>query len=589
MALIGIQNVSMAYGGPKLLDQATLYIERGERICLVGRNGEGKSTLMRLLTGEEKPDRGEVIRQAGVRVGFLPQEVPGAMDGAVTHIVGQGTSGRHDEWEADQRVRLMIERLGLRPADPFNVLSGGQKRRVLLARALVAEPDILLLDEPTNHLDLESIDWMESMLLRYAGSVIFVTHDRAFLRRLATRIVELDRGKISSWDCPYDRYLERRQEALLAEEKHNALFDKKLAQEEVWVRQGIKARRTRNEGRVRALKKLREERRQRREQIGKVNLEWSAAEMSGRKVITAKKVSFAWAGTPLVRDFSMSIMRGDKIGLIGPNGCGKTTLLKILLQQLAPQTGRVEHGARVAAAYFDQHRELLDENKSVAENVAGDNDHVVINGARRHVLSYLEDFLFAPDRSRTPVRALSGGERNRLLLARLFTIPANVLVLDEPTNDLDMETLELLEELLVDFPGTVLLVSHDREFLNNVVTSSLVFEGEGVVREYVGGYDDWLAQRPKPVETKPALAEEKPDPPPPARSRKLTNREREELAALPARIEQLERELAALQAALHDPDLYRKPPGEVKAATDRATSLPAEIDAAYARWHELEG
>ncbi len=589
MALIGLNNVTIAYGGPLLLDGATMHLERRERVCLIGRNGEGKSTLMRILTGAETPDAGERIVQAGVRVGFLPQEVPGSLPGRVRDVVEAEAPRHEDEWERHERVRLLVERLGLDADAVYDTLSGGQKRRCLLARALISEPDVLLLDEPTNHLDLASIEWLETLLLRYPGAILFVTHDRAFLRRLATRIVELDRGRLASWNHPYDRYLELREEAALAEEKANALFDKKLAQEEVWVRQGIKARRTRNEGRVRALKKLREERRARREVSGTATLEINQAALSGRKVITAEGVSYAWGDRPILRDLSTRIMRGDKIGIIGPNGCGKSTLLKVLLKQLAPDTGTVEHGTQLQIAYFDQHREALDDTKSVAENVCGEDTHVVINGARRHVLSYLQDFLFAPDRARTPVRALSGGERNRLLLAKLFTRPANLIVLDEPTNDLDMETLELLEDLLVEFPATILLVSHDRAFLNNVATSTLVFEEHGIVREYVGGYDDWLAQRALPAASttttpEPAIPAAKPAP---RDTKKLTNRERQELETLPARIEAMEQELAALQDQLNDPAFYKAPPDEVKKATEALPKLTAAIEAAYARWSDL--
>ena len=588
MALIGLNNVSIAYGGPLLLDGATLYLERKERVCLIGRNGEGKSTLMKILTREEKPDSGEVVMQAGVRVGFLPQEVPGSLPGRVFDVVITEAPAHEDEWQQDERVRLLVERLGLDPEATYNALSGGQKRRALLARALISEPDVLLLDEPTNHLDLASIEWLESMLLRFPGAILFVTHDRAFLRRLATRIIELDRGQVSNWDHPYDRYLELRQEALLAEEKHAALFDKKLAQEEVWIRQGVKARRTRNEGRVRALKKLREERRQRREISGTAVIEVNQASISGRKVITATGVSFAWDGQPVIRDLSARIMRGDKIGVIGPNGCGKSTLLKLLLRQLEPQSGIVEHGTQLQIAYFDQHREALDENRTVAENVCGEDAHVVINGARRHILSYLQDFLFAPDRSRTPVKALSGGERNRLLLAKLFTQPANLLVLDEPTNDLDMETLELLEDLLVEFNGTILLVSHDRAFINNVATSTLVFEGDGRVQEYVGGYDDWLNQKAAAEKiTEQAEAARIAASAPAARGKKLTNRERQELDGLPARIESLEYAHTELQNQINDPAFYRSPADDVRRATEKLAALGGEIATAYARWTEL--
>jgi ATP-binding cassette subfamily F protein uup len=588
MALIGLNNVSIAYGGPLLLDGATLYLERKERVCLIGRNGEGKSTLMKILTREEKPDSGEVVMQAGVRVGFLPQEVPGSLPGRVFDVVITETHDHEDEWQQDERVRLLVERLGLDPEAAYDSLSGGQKRRALLARALISEPDVLLLDEPTNHLDLASIEWLESMLLRFSGAILFVTHDRAFLRRLATRIIELDRGHVSNWDHPYDRYLELRQEALLAEEKHAALFDKKLAQEEVWIRQGVKARRTRNEGRVRELKKLREERRQRREISGTATIEVNQASLSGRKVITASGVTFDWGGQPVIHNLSARIMRGDKIGVIGPNGCGKSTLLKLLLRQLEPQSGLVEHGTQLQIAYFDQHREALDENRTVAENVCGEDAHVVINGARRHILSYLQDFLFAPDRSRTPVKALSGGERNRLLLAKLFTQPANLLVLDEPTNDLDMETLELLEDLLVEFTGTILLVSHDRAFINNVATSTLVFEGEGRVQEYVGGYDDWLNQKAA-AEKVSAQAESarSAGTNPAVRGKKLTNRERQDLDGLPARIESLEYAHTELQNQINDPAFYRSPAEDVRRATEKLAMLSEEIAAAYARWTEL--
>jgi ATP-binding cassette subfamily F protein uup len=595
MALLGLNQVRMAYGGPWLLDGVTLQIERNERISLVGRNGEGKSTLLRLLTGEEQPDGGEVVRQAGVRVGFLPQQVPGAMPGTAAEIVAAALVGLHEEWEADQRVRLTLEQLGMDPDARFTPLSGGQKRRVLLARALVTEPDVLVLDEPTNHLDLASIDWLEQFLLRYSGSLVFVTHDRAFLRRLATRIVELDRGQLSSWSCSYDRYLALRQEQLEGEEKQRALFDKKLAQEEAWIRQGIKARRTRNEGRVRALEQLRRERQARREQAGRVQVAAQHAATGGQKVLVAENVGFAWDGKPVFRGLNTRILRGDKVGIIGPNGCGKSTLLQVLLGRLVPGEGKVEQGTGLEIAYFDQHREALDEDRSVAENVAGESTHVVLNGQRRHVLSYLEDFLFAPDRSRTLVKALSGGERNRLLLARLFTKPANLLVLDEPTNDLDLETLELLENLLVEFPGTILLVSHDRDFLNEVVTSTLVFGEGGRVEEYVGGYDDWLDQRgavaveSAVVSERVGLGAARPVAATAAGGgKKLSNKEREELGALPARIEALEAESEGLAARMQDPAFYRGAADAVAAATARMAVLPTELEAAYARWHVLE-
>ena len=586
MALLGLNDVTMSYGGPALLDAVSLQIERGERIALVGRNGEGKSTLLRLLAGSEKPDRGVITIQNGVRVGTLPQSVPRELPGTVLEIAEDGGG---DDWEIADRAYQAVVRLGLDPDALFNSLSGGQKRRALLARALARQPEVLLLDEPTNHLDLDSIDWLEHFLLRYPGALLFVTHDRAFLRRLATRIVELDRGRLTSWAHGYDRYLALRQELREAEEKQNALFDKKLAQEETWIRQGVKARRTRNEGRVRALMELRRQRSLRRSELGSATMAIQSAELSGRKVITATDLAYAWDGVPAVAGFSATILRGDKIGMIGPNGCGKTTLLKLLLGQLAPQSGKVEHGTNLEIAYFDQHREVLKDDLSVAENVAGENDFVVIDGRRRHVISYLEDFLFPPDRSRAKVRVLSGGERNRLLLARLFTKPSNLLVLDEPTNDLDADTLELLEDLLVEYTGTVLLVSHDRDFLNEVVSSTFVFEGGGRVTEYVGGYDDWVRQRPAAAAGDEEEAPAPPPPPPAAKpARKLSFKQKHELEQLPARIEQLEQELEALHQKLADPAFFKSAGDEVRRASERAEKIPPELETAYARWQELE-
>lgn len=585
MALLSLQNIEISYGGPKLLNSASLQIESGERICLLGRNGEGKSTLLRIIAGEEQPDAGEIICQAGTKVGYLQQKVPDGLDVTVYDLVKEGAPTHFDEWERDQKTKKSIAKMGLDPDALFDSLSGGQKRRALLGRALVLEPDVLVLDEPTNHLDIESIQWLENFLFRYQGSVLFVTHDRAFLRKLANRIVELDRGKMTSWVCGYDKFLERKQILLESEEKQNAVFDKKLAQEETWIRKGIKARRTRNEGRVRALEKMRGERSQRRNVSGAATILVQEAERSGRKVITAKNLSYAWGSEPIVKDFSTKIMRGDKIGIIGPNGCGKTTLINLLLEQLTPQQGEVELGTKLEVAYFDQHRVQLDDDKSVAQNVSGDNDHVMFQGRRRHVLSYLEDFLFPPDRSRTAVRALSGGERNRLLLAKVFTNPCNVLVLDEPTNDLDMETLELLEDLLVEFSGTLLLVSHDRAFLNSVVTSTLVFEGEGQIGEFVGGYDDWIAQRAaaeKEAGTNGSKGKKMRTP------QKLTNKERYELRDLPKMIEKLEADLDALHQRMNEADFYRNSEQEVKLATERVEALPQELEDAYARWESLE-
>ena len=626
MSLITLQAVDYGVGGPLLLENVDLAIEANERVCIVGRNGAGKSTLLRLLAGEIAPDDGVITRSG--RVTGLAQEVPAQLSGTVFDVVsmGLGELGAdiahyhhllHDGdaidmaalgavqarieanngWQIEQRVEQTIARLDLPEDAEFAALSGGMKRRVLLAQALVAAPDVLLLDEPTNHLDIESIAWLEEFLKDFAGSVVFVTHDRAFLRRLATRIVEIDRGQVTSWPGDYDNYLRRREERLHAEAQANALFDKKLAQEEVWIRQGIKARRTRNEGRVTALKAMRRERAERREQTGSVSMAAAAAEKSGKRVFVAKDVHFAFDRV-LVRDFSTVVQRGDKIGLIGPNGSGKTTLLKLLLGELAPQRGEVVAGANLEIAFFDQLRGALREDWNALDNVSEGREFIEINGSRKHVLGYLQDFLFSPERARAPITKLSGGERNRLLLAKLFARPSNVLVLDEPTNDLDVETLELLEELLADYSGTVILVSHDRDFLDNVVTSALVMEGDGCVGEYVGGYSDWLRQRPVAAEraVSPARKSAKPAKqvaPTPAAAvvagkRKLGFKEQRELEQLPARIETLEADIAALTAQLQDPAFYAGGAAAVTAANARLSELQSELDAAYARWSDLE-
>jgi len=583
MALLSLQNVHKAFGGPQLLDDATLQIERGERICLVGRNGEGKSTLLKIVSGFIEPDAGEIIRQPGLKVRRLRQNVPTDLTGTVEELVFQGLEDPHDDWNSHQAVDKAVSLVGLENDLRYEELSGGQKRRALLARALVCEPDILVLDEPTNHLDIESIQWLENFLGRYKGTLLFVTHDRTFLRRLATRIVEIDRGRLHNWACDYDTYLTRKQALLDGEAEQWAQFDKKLAQEEIWIRKGIKARRTRNEGRVRELEKMRSSRSQRRERAGSVNMQLTEAGLSGRKVITAKNISYDYDGVPILGNFSSGIVRGDKIGIIGPNGCGKTTLIKLLLGELQPKSGTVDHGTKLEVAYFDQHRAALDETKSVAENVCPE-EFITIGNAKKHVLGYLQDFLFTPDRARQKVGVLSGGERNRLLLAKLFTKASNVLVLDEPTNDLDAETLELLEELLANYEGTLLLVSHDRSFLNNVVTSTLVFEGEGRVNEYPGDYDDWLDQRKagesQRVENQKVKTR---------KSRKLSNKERAELQALPKLIEQLEAEQDVLHGAMADPAFYQKPKDEIAAATARAEEIPKKLDAAFERWEALEG
>jgi ATP-binding cassette subfamily F protein uup len=627
MPLLSIDNLSIAFGAEKLLDGASFQLEAGERVCLIGRNGTGKTTLLRLLADELHPDGGDIWRQPGLRVATLAQELPADTTATVFEIVAGGLEGlgallaeyheaaiqlahastpeamrkmerlqhdleARDGWRWQQRVETVISRLQL-PADtPLAELSGGWRRRVLLGRALVRDPDVLLLDEPTNHLDLETIQWLEDELLEFRGGLLFVTHDRALLQRLATRLLELDRGALTSWPGDYATFLEKKAALLEVEARHNAKFDKNLAQEEVWIRQGIKARRTRNEGRVRALLDLREERRQRREQLGKANFALEQAETSGKLVIEAQNVSYAWQDIPLIRDFSARIMRGDRIGLIGPNGSGKTTLLNLLLGRLQPDAGQVRHGTKLETAYFDQLREQLDPEQTVLDSVAGGRETIEINGQRRHIIGYLGDFLFTAQRARSPVKSLSGGERNRLLLARLFTKPANLLVMDEPTNDLDLETLELLEELLLDYTGTLLLVSHDRAFLDNVVTSCLVFESDGGIREYVGGYTDWLRQRPAPepaplVKPKPASAPT-PKPSRTATPVKLSYNERRELERLPARIEELEQRQQELHAATADPAFYRRESTVVSQQLEELRVVESELEAAYGRWEELE-
>jgi ATP-binding cassette subfamily F protein uup len=628
MPLLALEDVSIGFGREPLLDHARLEIEAGERVCLIGRNGAGKSTLLRIVAGTLAPDAGTVWRQPGLRVAQLEQELPAADGATVLEVVTGGLPElgalladyhhaahaladdpgqlrrleelqhaleARDGWRLHERVEEMLGRLAL-PADArMAELSGGWRRRVALARALVAAPDLLLLDEPTNHLDIEVIQWLEDALLEHRGGVLFVTHDRALLTRLATRILELDRGALTSWPGDYPRFLARKAALLAEEARHQALFDAKLAQEEAWIRQGIQARRTRNEGRVRALEALRAERRRRREVPGRARIAVEDAPASGRLVIEAEHLSYAWNGTPVVRDLSLRILRGDRIGLIGPNGAGKTTLLRLLLGELRPDAGRVRLGTRLQVAYFDQLREQLDLERTVAENVA-EGEHLDVGGQRRHVIGYLQDFLFAPERARAPVRTLSGGERNRLLLARLFARPANLLVLDEPTNDLDIETLELLEERLLEFAGTILVVSHDRAFVDQVVTSTLAFEGEGRVFEYVGGYQDWLRQRRTPAEAParragggvagvPRGRQRAERPAAPARR---SYKEERELAALPERIEALEREQEELAAAMGQAAFHRGDPAEQARARERLAAIAAELEAAYGRWEELE-
>ena len=593
MALIGMRDVCIGFGGALLLDHAGFNIERGERVCLLGRNGTGKSTLLRLLNGDLVPDEGEISYMQSTRVSFLPQEVPEAAPGTVSEVVaaGLGETGDADGWTRSNRVEKTLTRMDLSGAERYENLSAGLKRRVMLAKALVSEPDVLLLDEPTNHLDIGAIGWMEDFLTRYEGALLFVTHDRSFLQKVATRTVELDRGRLIDWSCDFETFQSRKNAVLSAEAGQRKRFDDKLAREEAWIRQGVKARRTRNEGRVRELEKLRTERQARRELIGSVRMKTQDAVNSGKLVIEVEAVSYGYAELqPVIEDFSTLVMRGDKIGIIGPNGSGKTTLLRILLAELPPAEGTVRHGVNLQIAYFDQLRAQLDEDKSVAENVGGGNDTILFNGKPRHIIGYLGDFLFSPERARAPVRTLSGGERNRLLLACMFTRPSNLLVLDEPTNDLDLETLELLEDLLLDYPGTLLLVSHDRTFLNNVATSTLALEGEGKVREYVGGYDDWVRQRQPPAGSIPAPPPVKPENPRPKRPPKpgLGYKEQRELAALPEAIETLEAEREKLYRSMSDPEFYRQNGADAPTALANLKSLEDQLEESYRRWEFLE-
>ena len=617
MALISASNLSLSFSGPLLLDDISLQLHEGDRVCLLGRNGEGKSTLMRILAREFPSDSGEVRWSKDLTIASLPQEVPASLGGTVYQVVadGAGEAGlclaalryeaspdiavdpplvarahrmldEQGAWSVTQKIDTVITHLDLDPDADFASLSGGLKRKTLLARALAGDPDILCLDEPTNHLDIASIRWLEEFLAKQVRTLFFVTHDRMFLRHVANRILELDRGQLVDWACDYDTFLKRKADVLATEEALWKRFDQKLKEEEVWIRQGIKARRTRNEGRVRALKTMREERRQRRERTGNVSMQIQEARTSGTLVLEVKNISFAWEGRPVIRDFSCNVMRGDKVGIVGPNGVGKTTLLKLLLGDLEPQAGAVRQGTKLEVAYSDQMRSILDDTKTARDIVGEGADFIDVNGNRRHVIGYLKDFLFTPERAQTPVSVLSGGERNRLLLAKLFTRPCNVLVLDEPTNDLDQETLELLEELIGDFSGTVLVVSHDREFLNNTVTSCFVFEGHGRVVEYAGGYDDWLTQRPVVEEKTPVLP--RPERVKAPRARKLTYKESRELEALPERIEALEGDIAQLQERMNDPEFYTNDHTVVATEAARLDVLESELDELLTRWDELE-
>jgi ABC transport system ATP-binding/permease protein len=595
MPAVRLDKVCLSFGLKPLLDNVSLQLRKRERVCLLGRNGEGKSSLLQLITRQLRPDAGEVWVRPGARVASLAQEVSPGSDALVRNVVLGGIEPSHEEdWQAQLQVDQVIARLGLDGDALMSGLSGGWRRRVMLARALAAAPDVLLLDEPTNHLDIDAITWLENMMIEFPGALFFISHDRSFVRRLATKIVELDRGRLSVWPGGYDDYVLQKRVALEVEAKHAALFDKKLAQEEAWIRQGVEARRTRNEGRVRALEQLRIQRRERRERPGTVELRAQDASPSGRLVFEAEHVSHSFGASPIITDFSVRIMRQDRIGIIGPNGCGKTTLIRLLVGDLEPTSGSIKRGTNLQPAYFDQQREQLDVSASIIDNVTGGSgDTVIVDGQVRHASGYLRDFLFPPERLNAPVSMLSGGERNRLLLARLFANRSNLLIMDEPTNDLDAETLELLEEMVADYAGTLLLVSHDRAFLDNVVTSTLVFEGAGRVNEYVGGYTDWLRQRSDSPDSA-ALPAAKPSTPAAAapvapQPRRLTYNERRELEQLPEKIQHLEAEQLALQSVVSDPELFRRDKNQAAAALRRLQTLTAELDTAYARWDALEG
>ena len=625
MSLLRFDEVSLEFGDLRILHEAELSIDTGERVCLIGRNGAGKSTTLRLISGELEPDRGEIVRGNDLVISQLAQTLPEAMNLHVRDVVRTGLKDieallaeyqrrskldldrhgllelealhakidAHEGWHIEQRVETVITDLSL-PADrKMNELSGGWRRRVALAKALVQKPDLLLLDEPTNHLDIATIKWLEDRVHSYPGAVIFITHDRAFLQRLATRIVEIDRTRLTSWPGNYDNYLRRKEKALEDEAAANARFDKKLEEEEAWIRQGIKARRTRNEGRARALMKMREEREQRLSPEARARIYIEEAEQSGRKVIRAKNVCYRYGNEPLIEGFSTKIMRGDRIGLIGNNGVGKTTLLRLLLGQLEPQSGTIKHGTGLEIGYFDQLRQTLDLEKSVAYNVGEGRTYIKLNGKDRHVVGYLKGFLFSPERSDTPVKALSGGERNRVILAKLFTRPANLLVLDEPTNDLDIETLEVLEQKLCEYSGTLIVVSHDREFLDNVVTSTIVFEEDGRIQEYVGGYSDWIRQgKQLAVTDNPYEAEERKRRAAERRRQrpatKLSYKDRRELDALPAEIEELEAAIAELQRTVADPDFYAQDSDAVKDALQRLADTEILLERRVERWGDLE-
>ena len=618
MAILTLRDLSLAFGQSPVLDRVNLKIEARERLCLLGRNGAGKSTLLKVISGELEADEGEIWTRERLKTGFLRQDVPEGSRKSVHDIVsgGLGHIGellmeyrelsaragkaemkrldavQHeiellDGWNLNQKVESVLDRLELDANTPFDTCSGGTRRRVMLAQALVSEPDLLLLDEPTNHLDIESISWLEEFLAGFQGALLFITHDRKLMQRISSRIIELDRGGLTSFDCSYPEYLRRKQVELEAELKAARKFDRKLAEYEVWVRKGIKARRTRNEGKVRKLEDMRRLRKARIEKEGVSRFQLDSGTDSGHLVINAHNISYSYAEDPIISKFSTRILKGDRVGIIGANGCGKSTLIKLLLGQLKPDSGKVQSGSNVKVAYFDQQREQLDEEKSIRENISDSSDYVEINGRSQHVVSYMKDFLFSPERINSPVKSLSGGERNRLLLARIFTHPANFLVLDEPTNDLDIETLELLEELLADYPGTLLLVSHDRYFLDRVVTSTIVFEGDKGLNEYVGGYEDWQRQR------QPEVKKEKPNPakdakPRPRKSAKLGYREQQELLKLPAEIEKLEDQISSMEDEMNQAEFYRQEEHLISSAHNKLQSLRQQLNEAYQRWEELE-
>lgn len=603
---VNFDAVTLGFGGEFLLDEVNFRIDESERIGLIGRNGMGKTTLLRLVLGDLSPESGTITKPKDLRIAYLPQEVPENLSGSIYHLVKQGLEGMSFDWQKEEiewRMNLQVEkilsRMQLDADAKFETLSTGMKRRVLLAKGLVADPHLLLLDEPTNHLDIQSIVWLEDFLARWKGSLVFITHDRVFLQTLSTRIVELDRGKIFDWDCDYATFLKRKEAFLDAEQAQNEVFDKKLAQEEQWIRKGIEARRTRNEGRVRALQRLRQLRKERREQPGKVKLQVQEARKSGKLVLEAENIKFGYGTHPIIDDFTFTLQRGDKVGIVGPNGSGKTTLLNVLIGNLQPQSGVLQFGTNLEIAYFDQTRSQLDETKTVYENVAQGRDMVSINGQNRSVYGYLEDFLFSKDRVHAPIEVLSGGERNRLLLARLFTLPSNLLVMDEPTNDLDLETLEILENILLEYQGTLLMVSHDRAFLNNLVTTTLVMMKDGKVKEFVGGYDDWVLLNQASQKTQRADETQKNEisgkksqemMPPSPKKLNFIQRKRleEELEKIPDRIEALETEYQDLIQNMSSSTFYEQSEVELSNSAARLKTLEEEITSTYQHWQEIE-